>query len=106
MKAQDLAFKWFTNEDEGKTQVLKLLAKFQLDESSIEAESIRTQASDLERLDRLLSSLETRRDKALQCIAEYRGGLAKKLRESGDRMIENKVLALEHSSSKKPSAAA
>ena len=98
MKAQDLAIKWFTNEDEGKAQVLKLLAKFQLDELSIEAESIRTQASDLERLDRLLSSLETRRDKALQSIAEFRGGLAKQLRESGARMIENKVHALEDSS--------
>ena len=63
-------------------------------------------AADLERLDRLLASLESRRNKALRCIADYRGGFARQLRESTDRIIDGKVLALEEPSSKKPSAAA
>ncbi len=71
-----------------------------------EAEAVKTSAADLERFDRMLASLESRRNKALRCLAEYRGGLAQQLRESGDRIIDGKVLVLEHASSKKPPAAA
>ena len=60
----------------------------------------------LEQLDRLLSSLESRRNKALRCVAEYRGGLARQLREGSERIIEGEVLRLEQAPSKKAPAAA
>ena len=105
-EAESLAHTWFSDAA-AKKQVSELLAQFQLDEFSIEAEAIRSVGDNLEQLDRLLASLESRRNKALRCVAEYRGGLARQLRESSDRIIEgNKVLALEHAPSKKPSAAA
>ncbi len=103
--AQSLGRSWFAG-PAAKKQVLEFFSKFQLDESAIEAEAIRSSAGDLERLDRLLASLESRRNRALRCIADYRGGFARQLRESSDRIIDGKVLALEKPSSKKPSAAA
>jgi len=104
-EADSLALGWFTDR-EAKKQVSGLLRQFQLDESAIEAEAIRRSASDLEQLDRLLASFESRRNKALRCIAEYRTDFARQLRNGTDRIIEGKVLPLERASSKKPSAAA
>ena len=104
-EAQALAQAWFTDKAARK-QVLETLSRFELDETAIEAEAIRKSSSDLELLDRMLSSLESRRDKALCCVAEYRAGLAHQLRESADRIIDGKdVLQLEHPSSKRPTAA-
>jgi hypothetical protein len=104
-EAETLALGWFTNQ-EARKKILRLLNQFKLDESAIEAEAIRTVSSELEILDRRLTSLEWRRTKALRCIADYRDSLALRLRESADRMIEDKdVLGLEDSSSRKPAAA-
>jgi hypothetical protein len=58
-EAGRLAREWFID-PEAKKQVSGLLKNFQLDETAIEAEAIRTSAEDLERLDRLLASLESR----------------------------------------------
>src|SRR5262249_20920336 len=68
-QAQDLAHAWFTGQ-EAKEQVSEILSRFDLDESAIEAEAIRRSSSDLELLDRMLTSLESRRDKALGCVAQ------------------------------------
>ena len=104
-KAQALAQSWFTDQ-EAKKQVSETLSRFDLDESAIEGEAIRRSSSDLELLDRMLTSLESRRNKALACVAEYRASLAHQLRESADRIIDGKgVLRLEHPSSKGPTAA-
>ena len=105
-EAERLARAWFSG-PAGKKDVEQLLKDFQLDETAIEAEAVRCSIDQLEQLDRLLASLESRRNKALRCVAEYRGGLARQLRDSSDRIIEgNKVLALEHAPGKKSSAAA
>jgi hypothetical protein len=104
-EAQALAQSWFTDQ-EAKKQVSETLSRFDLDESAIEAEAIRGSSSDLELLDRMLTSLETRRNKALGCVAEYRASLAHQLRESADRIIDGKdVLRLEHPSSTRSTAA-
>jgi hypothetical protein len=104
-EAQDLAYAWFTDQ-EAKKQVSELLSGFELDESAIEAEAIRRSSSDLELLDRMLTSLESRRNKALGCIAEYRASLGQQLRESADRIIDGKgVLRLEDAASKRSPAA-
>ena len=104
-EAQDLAYAWFTDQ-EAKKQVSELLSGFELDESAIEAEAIRRSSSDLELLDRMLTSLESRRNKALGCVAEYRASLAHQLRESADRIIDGKgVLRLEDAASNRSTAA-
>jgi hypothetical protein len=104
-KAQSLAQGWFTDK-EAQKQVLETLNRFELDETAIEAEAIRKSSADLELLDRMLSSLESRRNKALGCIAEYRASLAHQLRESADRIIDGQdVIQLEHPSNKRSTAA-
>jgi hypothetical protein len=104
-EAQALAQAWFTDQ-EAKKQVSELLSQFELDESAIEAEAIRRSSSDLELLDRMLTSLESRRDKALCCVAEYRASLGHQLRESADRIIDGKgVLRLEDAASTRSPAA-
>ena len=104
-EAEALAQAWFTDQ-EAKKQVSEILSGFDLDESAIEAEAIRSSSSDLELLDRMLTSLESRRNKALGCVAEYRASLAHQLRESADRIIDGKgVLRLEDAASKRSTAA-
>jgi hypothetical protein len=104
-EAEALAHAWFTDQA-AKKQVSEILARFDLDESAIEAEAIRSSSSDLELLDRMLTSLESRRNKALGCVAEYRVSLAQQLRESADRVIDGKgVLRLEDAASNRPTAA-
>jgi hypothetical protein len=104
-EAQALAQSWFTDQ-EAKKQVSEILSRFDLDESAIEAEAIRRSSSDLELLDKLLTSLESRRDMALRCVAEYRASLAHRLRESADRIIDGKdVLRLEDAARTRSTAA-
>jgi hypothetical protein len=104
-EAQALAQAWFTDQ-EAKKQVSEILSRFDLDESAIEAEAIRSSSSDLELLDRMLTSLESRRNKALGCVAEYRASLGQQLRESVDRIIDGKgVLRLEDGATKRSTAA-
>jgi len=83
-----------------------LLSEFRLDESAVEAEAIKSLAEVLEQIDRLLASLESRRNKALRCIADYRNVFARQLQESSNRIIDGKVLSIENASRKKPSTAA
>jgi hypothetical protein len=104
-EAEALAQAWFTDK-EAKKRVSEILSGFDLDESAIEAEAIRSSSSDLELLDRMLTSLESRRNKALGCVAEYRGSLGRQLRESADRIIDGKgVLRLEDAASTRSTAA-
>jgi hypothetical protein len=82
-----LVLDWFSK-PKARKEVLQLLAEFRLDEFAIEAEAIRSVSSDLEVLDRMLTLLESRRNKALRSIADYRDGLAKQVREVSNRVIE------------------
>jgi hypothetical protein len=86
--AEELARSWFAS-TAAQARVAKLLRKFQMDESAIEAQAFRLCADDLERLDRMLTLAEARRDKALRCLAEYRQIFAKQVRESTDRILDN-----------------
>jgi tRNA(Glu) U13 pseudouridine synthase TruD len=104
-EAEALAQAWFTDQ-EAKKRVSELLSRVELDESAIEAEAIRRSSSDLELLDRMLTSLESRRNKALGCVAEYRASLGHQLRESADRIIDGTgVLRLEDAASTRSTAA-
>jgi hypothetical protein len=98
---EDLALRWFVD-PQAKKEVSELLGKFQLDESAIEAEAIRESSQSLEQLDRMLRSLEARRDRALALVVEYRVNLAHQLRDSAERMTqEPTVLRLETNAGKK-----
>ena len=104
-EAETLARAWFTDQ-EAKKRVSEILSRFNLDESAIEAEAIRRSSADLELLDRMQSSLESRRDKALDRVAAYRASLAThQLRESADRIIDGKdVVRLEDPAKKRSTA--
>jgi hypothetical protein len=101
----ELARDWFSDHNV-KKQIGDLLREFDLHESAIEAEAIRRSADDLERIDRLMASAETRRDKALVCIAQYRGDFGALLRDSSNRLITKEAPRLEHISSKEQKSAA
>ena len=103
-EAENLAKQWFADKA-GKKQVSELLGQFQFDEFAIEAEAIRRSAADLEKIDRMLASLELRRNRVLRHIAEYREVFARRLRESSDRIIEAKLLR-SNTRSARPSSAA
>jgi hypothetical protein len=104
-ETEALALAWFTDHAV-KKEVSELLSRFELDESAIEAEAIRRSSADLELLERMLTSLESRRNKALGCVADYRASLAHQLRESADRIIDGKdVLRLEDAASNRSTAA-
>lgn len=70
------------------------------------ADAIKRSSSDLEPTEAMIVSLEARRDKALARIAQYRSDLGAQLRASSDRLIESKVLELEHVTAKKQKSAA
>ena len=93
-EADELARKWFSDQ-EGRKRVLELLGEFQLDEVAIEANAVRRSAGDLELLDRLLASLESRRNRTLRCIGEYRNALAQQLKENSKKLLDGEVVALE-----------
>ena len=92
---------WFSK-PKARKEVLQLLAKFRLDEFAIEAEAIRSVFSELEVLDRMLTLLESRRNKALRSIADYRDGFAKQVREVSNRVIEaDPVIQLENQAARR-----
>ena len=85
-----------------KKEVAEILRRFHLDESAIEAQAIRSLASELEILDKRLMSLEARRNRAIRNIAEYRESFARKVREGSGRIIEgDSVIRLENPSGQK-----
>jgi hypothetical protein len=103
-QVQTLARAWFKNE-QGKKRVAKKLNESGFDEYAIEGEAIRRSSSDLELLNRMLASLEARRDKALRWIGDYRDGWGRQLRGLSDRMIEGQdVPELVHASSEESAA--
>jgi predicted TIM-barrel fold metal-dependent hydrolase len=104
-EADKLAHEWFTDPS-AKKEVAELLRSFELDETAIEGEAIRKSADDLERIDRLMASAEARRDKALVCIAQYRGDFGALLRDNSNRLVGEKVLQLENAASKQQKSAA
>ena len=88
LDAAELARNWFTDK-EAQARVTQLLRQFQMDETAIEAEAFRLCAEDVERLDRMVALAEVRRDRALRSIADYRQSLAKQIKKSTDRILEN-----------------
>jgi hypothetical protein len=100
-EADRLAHQWFVDKS-AKKQIFEMLRKHKLDEYAIETEAMRIVAPDLERLDRILSSLEWRLNKALRSFADYRSGLGRDLHAAVERVIDGEVLALDNPAKKPP----
>ena len=95
--ADALAQQWFTTK-KAREEVGELLIRFNLDESAIEAEAIKSLGAELERLDRMLTSLQSRRNRAIRGLREYRESVAERARDVSRRVIEeDKVPQLEDS---------
>jgi hypothetical protein len=78
---------WFGNKkDLARSQYI--LAPLHLDQNAVEAEAWRLASADLDRLERILTSLEKRRDKVLTAVAQYRLTLAQQLKLTAQRIIE------------------
>jgi hypothetical protein len=95
-EASAFALAWFSNQ-EAKEIIALRLAEFQLDISAVEVAAMKYCSDDLERLDMMQISLESRRDRTLRSIGEYRDSLARQLRESSQRISEGRgALRLGH----------
>ena len=81
LAADRLAHEWYYSQ-KAKEDIAALLKEAGRDESAVEAEAFRQRLSEIEKIDRLLASVEARRDKALRCIGQYREGFAKRLQQS------------------------
>ena len=81
------ADEWFKT-NAGREEVMKILRRFNLDETSIEAEAIKLLGSELEDLDRLLSSAEACRNRALATLSDVQPSVASRARGISQRLIE------------------
>ena len=87
-KVTDLANRWFSSESV-RQKVSRILSKSQQDEFEIEARAIQDSFTDIEWIEKMLTALEARRDKALRRIAEYRQSFADRVRASADRIVDS-----------------
>jgi hypothetical protein len=99
--AEDASEFWLTQAGV-REDIIKYLGRFGLDESAIDAETMRMAASDLEMLDKMMASLEMRFRKAFRAIADYRETFAIQARMASSRLIEaTPVIDLEKRRTKK-----
>jgi hypothetical protein len=91
--ATELAHQWFTS-DAVKATVAELLATYQLDLTTIEAQAYCQCAEALEGLDRWLMMLMARWDKALLGLATYRQSMAKLLRRRTEEILEHEEVPM------------
>ena len=87
-KVTDLTNRWFSSESV-RQKVSRILSKSQRDEFEIEARAIQDSFTDIEWIEKMLTALEARRDKALRRIAEYRQSFADRVRASADRIVDS-----------------
>jgi hypothetical protein len=72
---EKLAFRWLADDD-----VQRAADLLGLDKHIIEAEAVRSALPDIERFDRVLDVLQSRRYRALRWLAEYRSTLTSELK--------------------------
>jgi hypothetical protein len=99
--AESVSAVWLTHAHV-REDIVELLGTFGLDESAIEAETMRMAASDLEMLDKMMASLEMRIRNVFRAIADYRETFAIQARMASSRLIEaTPVIELEKRRTKK-----
>jgi hypothetical protein len=84
--ARDLAEEAIRFSD-GADRALKLLNEVGLDETAVEAEALRLRSDDIEGIQRLRTTAETRRDKVLGNIAFYDKIFAERLQSSAEQVL-------------------
>jgi hypothetical protein len=95
------ADKWFSNKKD-KKEVLEVLERFGLDPFAVEAAAVRSVATEIETIDRLMASQEARLSRSVRWLADLRGGLGRQLHAKVERVIEGRTLALEGASKQPP----
>jgi hypothetical protein len=86
IKAEPLSHRWFEDEA-AKEEVSKILKRFELDESAIEAEAIKLASEELEWLDKALVSALSRLDKSLRFVKSYRADFIDDVRRHSARLL-------------------
>jgi len=86
-QAQTIAEQWFATQA-GKDAVLAILASFHLDETSIEAEALKILGPELELWERMVSSLQERRDRTLDTLKKVQSSVAKRAKKISDSIID------------------
>jgi hypothetical protein len=85
-EAKKFAIAWLEDSDD-KDFVQELLRKSQLDEGAIDAEAFRRVFPDVQQLDTMLNSMETRFSKTLRRVAEYRKSFALQIQSKADQIL-------------------
>lgn len=81
-KAEDLAWRYSLNEQDAVSEVSRLLKLAGLTLEILNAEALSLRSDDFERLNRMITTAEARRDATLREIDRHRGGLGAKLRRA------------------------
>jgi hypothetical protein len=103
-EAEELAEGWFVD-PKVKRQVMAMLQALGYGLDDVEASAFQKVSDEIVLLDRMLTLLEARRNKALACIAEYRKSFAQQLSQSSEKIIQgNTVLRLEDANKKSKTA--
>jgi len=83
---EDVSWLYFRNASV-QQEIRTILQRFQLDESAISAQAMHDALPSLELIERMLESLERRRDRILLFVAKYGKTLAQRMRQSADRTL-------------------
>jgi hypothetical protein len=75
-----------------KQQVLKIFETFGLDESAIEAQAFKEEMAVVEAIDRIIASLETRRDRTMPYLAGYRESFADRSKQPITATLEDATI--------------
>jgi hypothetical protein len=89
LKKKALSDAYFDNED-ARTEIYEILARYQLDDSVIMAEAINLAKDQLEHLDGMLATARTRLDRSLRSIQEYGVYFADRGRDSAEQILQSK----------------
>ena len=95
--AEELARRWFEDRT-ARREITARFKKFQLDETSIEAEAFRLRSEDLERIDRMIALDEARLERSLRFVADYREALGNLLRKATEQVLDEVPYLVQSSS--------
>lgn len=73
---------------EASARILEVLDEANLDPWAAEGEALRMRLSEIEKIDRLIVSAESRRDKALSNLLLYNESISNQLRSNSDRFLD------------------
>ena len=87
-EAKELASAWIRSDAAARKQVGALLRDNGLDIDAVMAQALSRKLDDIERIDRMITTADSRRDKVLREIEARRDSLAKRLRQASQEVID------------------